>query len=224
MNRENLINKYLTHDVRTHNLESDDSDLPFDQSIFQVYRGPEFSPENKKALLTELLKVKSGVNNIVEIGVARLIRKDHDLQTGEVIRESNIPFTDSSTSIFLRNKKDSTKYLGIDIEDKTHLESYKPNVYTLKAKSEDYEVVSNKMKEAGINEIDFLFIDGWHSINQVIDELWYLQFMKPGGVIGFHDVNHHPGPNKVFNALNPDMFEIINYNTPDWGIGFAKIK
>ena len=146
------------------------------------------------------------------------------MKTGEVTSEAPIPFTDSSTSIFLRNKKDTTKYLGIDIEDKTHLETYKPNVYTLKAQSEDYEIVVNKLNEVGIEQIDFLFIDGWHSINQVIDELWYLQFMKPGGVIGFHDVNYHPGPKAVLEALNPDIFEIINYNTPDWGIGFAKIK
>ena len=221
--RDELVKKYLINEVRTFDNIIDDEDRPLDQSIYFQYRGPEFSPDNKKALLTEVLKAKSNTNTIIEIGVARLIRINHSLEDSSTY-ETLLPFTDSSTSIFLRNKKDSTKYLGIDIEDKTHLESYKPNVYTLKAKSEDYEVVSNKMKEVGIEQIDFLFIDGWHSINQVIDELWYLQFMKPGGVIGFHDVNHHPGPKAVLEALNPDMFEIINYNTPDWGIGFAKIK
>jgi len=222
--RDELVKKYLIKEVRTFDNDIDDEDRPLEPLAFHLYRGPEFSPDNKKALLNEVLKVKSSINSIVEIGVARLIRKYHDLQTGKVVQEETIPFNDSSTSIFLRNKKDTTKYLGIDIEDKTHLESYKPNVYTLKAQSEDYEVVVDKLNEVGIEQIDFLFIDGWHSINQVIDELWYLQFMKPGGVIGFHDVNHHPGPKAVLEALNPDMFEIINYNTPDWGIGFAKIK
>jgi len=222
--RDELVKKYLIKEVRTFNNKIDDVDMPLDRSIYLQYMGAEFSHGNKKALLNELLKVKNNINSIVEIGVARLIWKHHDLQTGEVIKEEAIPFTDSSTSIFLRNKRDTTKYLGIDIEDKTYLESYKPNVYTLKAQSEDYEVVVDKLNEVGIEQIDFLFIDGWHSINQVLDELWYLQFMKPGGVIGFHDINHHPGPKALFEALNPDMFETINYNTPDWGIGFAKIK
>ena len=79
------------------------------------------------------------------------------------------------------------------------------------------------MKEIESESIDFLFIDGWYSINQVIDELWYLQFMKPGGVIGFHDVNYHPGPKAVLEALNPNLFKVTNYNTPDWGVGFATI-
>jgi cephalosporin hydroxylase len=221
--RDELVKKYLNKEIRTFNPEIDDKDTP-DFSAFLGYQGKEFSNANKKALLNELHKVKIKTDTIVEIGVARLIHKGHSMETGEVTSENSIPFTDSSTSIFLRNKKDTTKYLGIDIEDKTHLESYKPNVYTLKAQSEDYEIVVNKLNKVGIEQIDFLFIDGWHSTNQVIDELWYLQFMKPGGVIGFHDVNHHPGPKAVLEALNPDMFEIINYNTPDWGIGFAKIK
>jgi hypothetical protein len=221
--RDELVKKYLTREVRTFSQEVDNNDYP-NPIVFQKYRGSEFSLDNRRSLLNEFLKVKSKTNVIVEIGVARLIKKNFSLETGWVENEDIIPFDESSTSIFLRSKSDSTIYLGIDIEDKSHLETYKPNVYTLKAKSEDFEVVSNKMKEVGINQIDFLFIDGWHSINQVLDELWYLQFMKPGGVIGFHDINYHPGPKAVFEALNPDMFETINYNTPDWGIGFAKIK
>ncbi len=221
--RDKLVEKYLTREVRTFDSEIDNTDIPLDPQAFYKYRGPEFTTDNQRSLLNEILKVKSKTNTIVEIGVARLTRKLHNIQ-GEITSESNLPLETSSTGIFLRSKNDSTKYLGIDIEDKTYLESFKPNIYTLQAKSEDFEVVSNKLKEVGIEQIDFLFIDGWHSINQVLDELWYLQFMKPGGVIGFHDVNHHPGPKEVFGALNPDIFEIINYNTPDWGIGFAKIK
>lgn len=224
MTRNELVQKYLTKEVRTFIKDIDDDDYPEDRSIFEIYKGKEFSSSNQRALLNELVKVENNINTIVEIGVARLIRKKFNRETGWVDYETPIDFEESSTSIFLKNKKDHIKYLGIDVEDKTHLESYKPNVYTLKSPSEDYEAVSKKLKEVGIEQIDFLFIDGWHSINQVIDELWYLQFMKPGGVIGFHDVNHHRGPKAVFEALNPDIFETINYKTPDWGIAFAKIK
>lgn len=222
--RDKLVKKYLTKEVRTFNLEIDDRDLPSNKEIFLSLKNiQEFSQDNQKCLLNEILKIKNKTNVIVEIGVARLYNKHYDVSQ-DIENATRITFDKSSTSIILRSKNDSTKYLGIDIEDKKFLESLKPNIYTLQARSEDFEVVSNKLKEVGIEQIDFLFIDGWHSINQVIDELWYLQFMKPGGVIGFHDVNHHPGPKAILESLNPDIFEIINYNTPDWGIGFAKIK
>ena len=222
--RDKLIKKYLTKEIRTFNPEIDDKDLPLNKGIFTLLRKvQEFSQDNQKYLLNEILKIKSKTNVIVEIGVSRLYNKHYD-QIQEIENTTRTTFDKSSTSVILRSKNDSTKYLGIDIEDKKFLESLKPNVYTLQSRSEDFEVVSNKLKEVGIEQIDFLFIDGWHSINQVIDELWYLQFMKPGGVIGFHDVNHHPGPKAILESLNPDIFEIINYNTPDWGIGFAKIK
>jgi len=222
--REELIKKYLFKDPRAFNPEINDVDLPLDRSIFLEYRGSEFSEHNAKALLDKFLKVKDKTNTIVEIGVARLKRNQYSAETGLIEKTEDIPFEESSTSIFLNNKNPFTKYLGIDIEDKLDLELMGPNIYTLKSKSENYKIVSNKFQEVGIEQIDFLFIDGWHSINQVIDELWYLQFMKPGGIIGFHDVNHHPGPKAVLEALNPNLFRITNCQTPDWGIAFAEIK
>jgi hypothetical protein len=204
--REDLIKKYLTQDVRTLDPMKDDDDLPVNFNSHSVSR--EFSFCNQYSLLTEFSKVKDKCKVIVEIGVARL---------------STNRMEDTSTTIFLNHKNEDTIYVGIDIDDKKFLESYGPNIHTIKSKSENYSFILEKFKELNIEKIDFLFIDGWHSINQLIDELFYFDFLNKGSVVGFHDTNYHPGPSKVIRNLNPLMFETRLYcdSTDDWGIGFA---
>lgn len=203
--RNTLIHRYLNKDIRTFNQEFDDRDLP----DFWINSRREFSDCNQQSLKQEFLKVKDDTKVIVEIGVSRITSMQSYEQT--------------STSILLNSKNPDTLYLGIDIDDKSFLKG--PNVHTLQARSENYEVILNKFKELGIHKIDFLFVDGWHSINQVIDELWYVDFMKSGGVVGYHDTNFHPGPSNIINALRPDIFKVTKYcvSQNDWGVGFAQI-
>ena len=211
--RTQYVQKYLTNDIRLENLEDNDKDfIPQFPNPFQLVGNKEFSMCNQTALTEEFTKVKDQTKVIVEIGVSRITY--------------NQTYDQTSTSIFLRHKSPETIYLGIDIDDKTFLQGMGRNIFTLQSKSEDYEKIQAKLDALKISQIDFLFVDGWHSINQVIDELWYVDFMKPGGVIGFHDTNYHPGPSRIIKNLNPDIFEVVQYceQQDDWGIGFAKIK
>jgi len=211
INREDLIKKYLVKDIRTLDEDKDNSDFPENFDHLNAGREREFSYCNQYSLLTEFSKIKDRCKVIVEIGVARM---------------STNRMEDTSTTIFLNNKKEDTIYLGIDIEDKRFLENIGPNIHTIKSKSENYEDVLKKFKELGIEKIDFLFIDGWHSINQVIDESFYFNFLSKGSVVGFHDTNYHPGPRKIVRNLNPEFFETKLYceSSDDWGIGFAFVK
>ena len=209
--REALIQKYLKNDIRTFSPD-DDEDFGVGGKRHQTM--VEFSSCNQRQLFNEFTKVKDKVNTIVELGVSRIEGKGRH------------KYEDSSTSIFLTNKNSDTKYLGIDINDKSYLEEYTDNVFTLKSPSENYENVLKKFKEIGIEKIDFLFVDGWHSINQVIDELWYLNFMESGGVIGYHDTNYHPGPSRIIKQFKPEFFDYRRHciYEMDWGIGFVYIK
>jgi len=45
-----------------------------------------------------------------------------------------------------------------------------------------------------LDTIDFLFIDGWHSVNQRLADWRYVERLSPGGVVVMHDTNVHPGP------------------------------
>ncbi len=211
--RTQYVQKYLTNDIRLGNPEDNDRDfINTFPNPFELVGNKEFSMCNQASLTEEFTKVKDQTKVIVEIGVSRITY--------------NQTYDQTSTSIFLRHKRPDTLYLGIDIDDKTFLQGLGRNIFTLQSKSEYYERVKAKLDALKISQIDFLFVDGWHSINQVIDELWYVDFMKPGGVIGFHDTNYHPGPSRIIKNLNPDIFEVTQYceQQDDWGIGFATIK
>ena len=211
--RTQYIEKYLTNDIRLGNPEDNDRDfINTFPNPFELVGNKEFSMCNQAALTEEFIKVKNQTKVIVEIGVSRITY--------------NQTYNQTSTSIFLRHKRPDTLYLGIDIDDKTFLQGLGRNIFTLQTKSENYEVVKAKLDALKVSQIDFLFIDGWHSVNQVIDELWYVDFMKPGGVIGFHDTNYHPGPSRIIKELNPNIFDVRQYceQQDDWGIGFATIK
>jgi predicted O-methyltransferase YrrM len=72
-------------------------------------------------------------------------------------------------------------------------------------------------------KFDFIFIDGWHSINQVLRDWEYTNLLSDNGVVGFHDVSCHPGPKAFINALDATKWEILKNCCPkDWGVAFAR--
>ncbi len=79
------------------------------------------------------------------------------------------------------------------------------------------------MNSLNIKEIDFLFIDGWHSINMVINDWLYTEKLSKNGIVGFHDTNRHPGPFYVFEAIDENLYYKYKYfeELEDWGISFA---
>jgi hypothetical protein len=164
---------------------------------------PEFSACNRQSLLQAFEKVKGKCNAIVEIGVCR---------NGE----------ESSSYVFINNKRDETFYVGIDLEDKSFLDNKDKRVFTFKNSSSNIKENIEKLKELGIEKIDFLFIDGFHSINQLLIDWEYTEILSEDGVVGFHDVNHHPGPQLFVGALDPWTWQVTKECPDDWGIAFAK--
>eukprot|EP00238_Polyblepharides_amylifera_P001447 CAMPEP_0196571828 /NCGR_PEP_ID=MMETSP1081-20130531/1966_1 /TAXON_ID=36882 /ORGANISM="Pyramimonas amylifera, Strain CCMP720" /LENGTH=229 /DNA_ID=CAMNT_0041888931 /DNA_START=493 /DNA_END=1182 /DNA_ORIENTATION=- len=182
-----------------------------DESCVNVQEGPlhpyqEFSELNHIVLLDTLLQVKENAKFILEIGVNRN------------------PIGVSSTGTILDNKLSQTVYLGIDIADKRHLNSISNNVYTLRMKSDNVEVVKQFMQDKGLTHIDLLHIDGWHSIDTVLKEWAYVHLVREGGFILMHDVALHPGPRTVFDALDEHgWIRKERYWVPgDWGVGLLQ--
>jgi hypothetical protein len=168
----------------------------------------EFSDENQARLLEYFLKVKDVCKCIVEIGVHRNT------------------YEQSSTSVFLNNKLDSTIYIGVDTSNKSFLDNPAKNVYTIECSSSHYHKIYNKMAELAVKDIDFLFIDGWHSVNQVYKDWHYVSRVSKYGIIGMHDTNYHPGPVEILAAVDTDIFRIDKYCEVDndWGISFIRKK
>ena len=174
------------------------------------YGNREFSIDNQmilKQYLNDWINKKDKLC-IVEIGVNRNT------------------YNESSTSIFLDNKRSNDIYIGIDIEDKSFLNNSEKNIHTIQSKSENIEYVLNKFSEIGIQEIDILMIDGWHSINTVYTEWKYTKILSEKGLVVFHDTNGHPGPYFIIKSIDTTQYDIFKYfsDIKDFGISFAVRK
>ena len=197
----------LVRDIRTH---SGFDYLDFHDGRITTPPGWAWPPkevmeDNRVALLQRFMRVKENCPAILEIGVSR---------------ESNDNVT--TTEIFLTNKKDSTVYIGIDIDDKSYLDDPAKSIYTIRADSAVVEENIDKVKSLGVSQFGFIFIDGWHSINHVLFEWEYSRLLAPGGIIGFHDTTQHPGPYYFIRALRRDKWHVEENVCPsNHGIGFA---
>jgi len=195
----------LVRDIRTHS-SYDDEDGNQSGRVMRdhpsAYPHEEFSVGNRTALNDKFLSVKDRTKAILEIGVCR---------NG----------SDSSTYTFLNNKNDNIAYVGIDLENKSFLNNEEKRIYTIQGNSSNVDQNIEYMKSWGITELDFIFIDGWHSINQVLTDWEYTKILSHGGIVAFHDINEHPGPYNFIKNLNTDVWHIETHCPTDWGIGFV---
>lgn len=159
---------------------------------------------NRYNLLEQFNKVRDNCKAILEIGIGRNA-------------------DESFAYVFFKNKKQDTIYIGLDIEDRSFLNDPENNIYTIIANSSDYDQNISKFKELGVEKFDFIFIDGWHSINQVLKDWEYTNLLADGGIVGFHDTSCHPGSYNFIRSLDKNKWEVIENCCPeDWGVGFAK--
>lgn len=183
--------------------DRDDRDAPF-CNRYGVF---EFSDCNRTSLLKSFDKVKENAKAILEIGVCR---------NG----------SDSSTYVFLNNKKDDTVYLGVDLESKDSLNNKEKNIFTLKCDSSETPRIMFYANQLGIQKFDYIFIDGWHSINQCIRDWKFVEYLAEGGVVGLHDTNRHPGPVAIIKNINLEKWQVEECCTDpsDNGIAFLMKK
>lgn len=166
-----------------------------------------FTPLDHEALTYAYGKLTSPPKLIVEIGVNRS-------ESYEV----------SSTSTLLKLKPAECMYIGMDLDDKSSINSIEKNIFTLRCDSADYQMLYKMMEWYGHEEIDFMFVDGWHSVNQVIKEWKYWEKMIGNGVMAFHDTNYHPGPVALLDAIDTDIFSVewFGRGESDWGVGVVQ--
>lgn len=183
--------------------------------IYKKTRVYDFS-EPHHEILRYILKTND-IKTILEIGVA-------DVKGG---KEDPL-WKNTSTCTIIDNKDKDCVYLGIDWGPREFVNDPENNVHHLNSDSRDIDKVKNYMTQLGIGEIDLLILDGHHSINNVLAEWEYTQWLSRYGIVVFHDTNYHPGPHLFINNLDttkwnvtPDASALANIHTVDWGIGVA---
>lgn len=129
----------------------------------------------------------------------------------------------SFTNALFTAKPDHIPYLGVDLEDKSYLDDPKKNIHTIRNDCFNQQAVRDKAKSIGMEKISVLFIDGWHSINAVINDWLYTEMLSDNGVVFFHDTNGHPGPAVFLHAIDPTKYKVVKYfeDKDDFGLSVA---
>ena len=205
---DQIIRENFTQDFRT-GTPYDDTDSPERFPLPDKWDGREFSACNQ-AVLREVLSSKY-FEVRMEIGVARL---------------STNKWEETSTWVLADTMKYSGAYIGVDIEDRGFVVDTVFGRHTIQMDSTKVDEVLDAFNDLKVTKrIDLLMIDGWHSINTVIQEFAYTDLIPVGGVVVLHDVNLHPGPKNAVQYANPEKWKVEKYCPDDWGIAvLTKLK
>lgn len=114
----------------------------------------------------------------------------------------------SMNRIVLQYRPKGSFWLGVDIDDKSHLDNPEENVWTLRCNSHDQETVREFLRSKGIEKLDLLTIDGWHSVNTTINDWRYADLLSEHGIVLVHDTNFHPGDIALVEAVDRNLFEV----------------
>lgn len=208
-NIEGLTCRY----IYTENNDLNNSDCPWypvtaSQGMGNHNIRTDFSLDNQNIILEYLENImrKKDKIIIIEIGVSR---------------DSN--FENTSTYILTKYKRKQDIYIGIDVDDKTHLNNIENNIHTIRSPSENIEYIMNYIHSLGIETFDIFMVDGNHSLNQVYKEWEYTKYLNKNGIVIFHDTNAHPGPYFITKSIDTNLYEVNKYfnDIVDWGLTVA---
>ena len=214
MTLDEFLNKVEKHSTSVYGLKyfpsvesfmSNDSEIP----VIDMSNGarPEVTDNNRSLVLNTMLSFDEGrgPRSIMEIGVNR----NHG---------------DSITQVFINNKIKSCVYLGVDIDDKSFLNDSSKNIFTIQSNSNEQSTIRSYLKEIGIDKLDILFIDGWHSVNMTVNDWKYADLLSDNGVVIIHDTNFHPGDVAILDAIDENIFEVNKYFTDNDDHGMAIVR
>lgn len=177
---------------------SDNQDIP----AFGWPSGPEISDCNLSVVSDVVRRLGPSCKAILEIGVHR--------NDGR-----------SMTNILMDQRPTGSIYLGVDVNDKSYLNDDGLGVHTIMCNSHDQMSIRNKLKLIGVDSLDIIMIDGWHSVNTCVNDWCYSNLLSPTGVVILHDTNAHPGCCALFHAVDPELFEKERHCVGDGDMGIA---
>lgn len=152
------------------------------------------------------LKASNRLHAILEIGVNR---------NGER----------SMSRILMDERPAQCHYLGVDIDDKSYLDDPERLTYTIQCSSSEQARVRDKLRSIGVGILDLLFIDGWHSVNQCVNDWRYSDMLSDNGAVILHDTNSHPGCVALFDAVDENLYDKQRFClTGDYGIAVFRKK
>ena len=182
---------------------SNDQDSP----VFGWINSAEVTDCNLEVVRNVVANMGAQLSAILEIGVNR---------NGER----------SMSRVLMDDRPRGSFYLGVDLDDKSYLDNPDENTWTIKANSHDQEAIRSFLASKGVEKLDLLFIDGWHSVNTCVNDWRYTDLLSDNGVVILHDTNSHPGCVALYEAASDYYYEKSRYCTGnDHGISvFRRIR
>jgi hypothetical protein len=174
-------------------------------STFEYSIPKEVSDRSYDLVYQKIKEMGEDCNSILEIGIHQNIKS----------------FTLALTSA----KRESCKYLGVDIDDKRYLSEPSSNVFAIQADSiSQREIRTYLHNTLRVKKLSVLFIDGNHSVNYALNDFLYSDLLHKGGLVFLHDINVHPGPNLLYHCIDENVFSKESYfdETDDYGLAILK--
>lgn len=165
----------------------------------------EVSDCNMEVVRNVVQEMGSNLRSILEIGIAR-----------------NGPR--SMSTILMGEKPNECIYVGVDLEDKSYLDNVNKRIFTMRSNSARQEDVRNFLRGKGIEKLDLLFIDGWHSVNMTINDWRYSDILNSTGIVICHDTNSHPGCVALYEAVDEHLFDKVRLCTGDDDYGISVFR
>ena len=163
---------------------SNDQDVP----INNYWISPlEVTDGNLEIVRQAVAQLGSNLSAALEIGVNR----NGDRSMSRVIMDQRPPLS---------------HYMGIDIEDKSYLDDPTANTWTMQISSAERHTIADRLKQLGIDALDLIMIDGWHSVNMCVNDWQFTELLSDHGIVILHDTNTHPGCVALFEAVDESLW------------------
>ena len=200
---------------------------------YSVYRNPAINLLSKPFItsehINEDIELSTRTSEIIKTQLNSILAKKNKINVVEIgvcAVKNNDTINNSTTGLFITNKRKQDFYIGIDIIRRNTWDDNENNVYTIHSPSEYFDENINKLNEMGVNEIDILMIDGWHSMEQLYKEWQYTRILSSVGVVIINSVNLYPGPYYICKSIDDTKYHIYRYlsDVKDNGICVAVRK
>jgi predicted O-methyltransferase YrrM len=172
----------------------------------------------------------------VQVELKRLANKVDSIRPLNILEVGT--YTGGSLYVWARHFKSCQKIISIDLPvglrarkwAQSNIKFFKlfdeaKQLYFLRENSHNAKTVAKVSEILGPEPIDFLFIDGDHSYNGVRQDFEnYRQFMRPGGIVAFHDiVNSKLEVSKFWTEVKSEFKseEIVGEDLAPYGIPFG---
>jgi hypothetical protein len=112
----------------------------------------------------------------------------------------------SMSRVIMDQRPLRSHYMGIDIEDKSYLNDPATNTWTMQISSAERSTISDRLQQLGIDALDLIMIDGWHSVNMCVNDWQFTERLSDHGIVMLHDTNTHPGCVALFEAVDESLW------------------